>query len=45
MIAGQGTVGLEIAEDVPDADLIVLPVGGGGLVAGIATAVKARPES
>src|SRR5438045_1501838 len=31
VIAGQGTVGLEIAEDVPDADLIVCPIGGGGL--------------
>jgi threonine dehydratase len=42
VIAGQGTVGLEIAEDVPDADLIVCPIGGGGLVAGIATAVDTR---
>lgn len=38
-IAGQGTVGLEIAEDVPDVDVIVVPVGGGGLVSGIATAL------
>jgi threonine dehydratase len=37
--AGQGTVGLEIAEDVPDVDTVVVPVGGGGLVAGIATAL------
>jgi threonine dehydratase len=45
-IAGQGTVGLEILEDVPDADVVVVPVGGGGLIAGIATAVKAlRPET
>ena len=45
-IAGQGTVGLEILEDVPDADLVVVPVGGGGLIAGIATAVKGlRPEA
>jgi threonine dehydratase len=35
--AGQGTVGLEIAEDVPDVDVVVVPVGGGGLIAGIAT--------
>jgi threonine dehydratase len=42
VIAGQGTVGLEIAEDVPDADLIVCPIGGGGLIAGIATAVDTR---
>jgi threonine dehydratase len=39
-IAGQGTVGLEIAEDVPDADVVVVPIGGGGLIAGVATAVK-----
>jgi threonine dehydratase len=38
-IAGQGTVGLEIAEDVPDVNVVVVPVGGGGLVAGIATAL------
>jgi threonine dehydratase len=45
-IAGQGTVGLEIAEDVPDVDLVVVPVGGGGLVAGIATAITGlRPEA
>lgn len=42
VIAGQGTIGLEILEDVPDADLIVVPVGGGGLLSGIAAAVKAR---
>src|SRR5512136_222150 len=45
VIAGQGTIGLEILEDLPDADVIVVPVGGGGLIAGIATAVKAyRPD-
>ena len=38
-IAGQGTVGLEIVEDVPDAATVVVPTGGGGLVAGIAVAV------
>lgn len=38
VIAGQGTVGLEILEDVPDVETIVVPVGGGGLVTGIATA-------
>jgi len=37
--AGQGTVGLEIAEDVPDVDTVVVPVGGGGLVSGIAAAL------
>jgi threonine dehydratase len=42
VVAGQGTVGLEIAEDVPDADVVVVPVGGGGLVAGIATALPDR---
>jgi threonine dehydratase len=42
VIAGQGTVGLEIHEDAPGADVVVVPVGGGGLVAGIATAVAPR---
>jgi len=42
VMAGQGTIGLEILEDVPDAGLIVVPVGGGGLLGGIAAAVKAR---
>jgi threonine dehydratase len=41
-IAGQGTVALEVLEDVPDADVVVVPVGGGGLISGIATVVKAR---
>ena len=41
-IAGQGTVGLEIVEDVPDVDVVVVPIGGGGLIAGIATAVDGR---
>ena len=40
--AGQGTAGLEIIEDLPDADVVVVPVGGGGLISGIATAVKGR---
>ncbi len=45
VIAGQGTVGLEILADLPKTDLIVVPVGGGGLIAGIATAAKAmNPE-
>jgi threonine dehydratase len=44
VIAGQGTVGLEILEQVPDVEAIVVPVGGGGLVSGIAVAAKAlRP--
>ena len=42
VIAGQGTVGLEIAEDVPDAEVVVVPVGGGGLISGIATAFDGR---
>jgi threonine dehydratase len=41
-IAGQGTVGLELLEDVPEVDVVVVPVGGGGLISGIATAVAAR---
>lgn len=40
IIAGQGTVGLEIMEQVKDADIVMVPVGGGGLISGIATAVK-----
>ena len=40
VIAGQGTIGLEIMEDIPDADIIICPVGGGGLIAGIAFAAK-----
>ncbi|MBC8449812.1 MAG: pyridoxal-phosphate dependent enzyme, partial [Chloroflexi bacterium] len=40
-IAGQGTVGLEIMEDLPEAEAILVPVGGGGLIAGIALAAKA----
>ncbi len=41
VITGQGTIGIEIMQDLPDADVIIVPVGGGGLIAGIATAVKA----
>ncbi len=41
VIAGQGTTGLEILSDLPDTDLILVPVGGGGLIAGVATATKA----
>ena len=45
IIAGQGTAGLEIVADVPDLDAVIVPVGGGGLLAGIGTAVKAlRPQ-
>lgn len=42
IIAGQGTIGLEIAEDLPDVATVLVPVGGGGLSAGVATAVKLR---
>ncbi len=45
IIAGQGTVGLEIMEELPDADVLLVPVGGGGLVAGVSVAAKAvNPE-
>jgi threonine dehydratase len=40
IIAGQGTIGLEILEDLPDVETILVPVGGGGMLSGIATAVK-----
>lgn len=40
VVAGQGTIGLEMMEQVPDLDVIVVPIGGGGLIAGVATAVK-----
>ena len=44
VMAGNGTIGLEILEDLPDPDTVVIPYGGGGLTAGIASAVKAlRP--
>ena len=41
LMAGAGTIGLEIMEDLPDADAVVLPVGGGNLIAGVGTAIKA----
>ncbi|MCK9514608.1 MAG: threonine ammonia-lyase [Ottowia sp.] len=45
IMAGQGTIGLEMLQAVPDLDVLVVPVGGGGLMAGIATAAKAmRPD-
>jgi len=42
VMAGQGTIGLEIDEDLPEVDTVVVPIGGGGLIAGVATAIKAR---
>ena len=46
VIAGQGTVGTEILEDLPDADVVVVGVGGGGLIGGVATAIKAlKPDT
>ncbi len=46
VMAGQGTIGLEIMEALPDVNAVVVPVGGGGLISGIAVAVKsARPEA
>lgn len=41
VIAGQGTVGLEIVEDLPDLTTVLVPIGGGGLASGVATAIKA----
>ena len=41
LMAGAGTIGLEIMEDLPDVDSVVLPVGGGNLIAGVGTAIKA----
>lgn len=45
VIAGQGTIGLEILQDLPNVDVVVVPIGGGGIIAGIATAIKAiKPQ-
>jgi threonine dehydratase len=45
VMAGNGTIGLELLEDLPDVDTVLVPYGGGGLVSGIASAVKAtRPD-
>jgi threonine dehydratase len=46
VMAGNGTIGLEILEDLPDPDAVIIPYGGGGLTVGIASAIKAlRPET
>jgi threonine dehydratase len=46
VMAGNGTIGLEILEDLPDPDAVIIPYGGGGLTAGIASAIKAiRPQT
>lgn len=46
VMAGQGTIGLEILEDIPDVDVVLVPIGGGGIIAGIAKAIKSlRPEA
>jgi threonine dehydratase len=46
VLAGAGTAGLEIVEDLPEVDLVIVPVGGGGLLGGVATAVKSmRPAA
>src|SRR3954471_2928691 len=46
VMAGNGTIGLEILEDVPDVDAVVVPFGGGGLVSGIASAIRAlKPDT
>ena len=44
VIAGQGTIGLEILEEAPDAEAVVVPVGGGGLLAGISAAIGLAPD-
>ena len=45
IIAGQGTIGLEILEDLPEVETVLLPVGGGGLISGVAAAISwSRPD-
>ena len=45
VMAGQGTVGCEILEDLPDVDTVIVPLGGGGLIGGVATAIKETKPS
>lgn len=45
VMAGQGTIGCEILEDLPDVDTVIVPLGGGGLISGVATALKALKPS
>jgi threonine dehydratase len=45
IIAGQGTIGLEILEDLPDVETVLLPVGGGGMISGVAAAIKLSKPS
>lgn len=45
IIAGQGTIGLEILEDLPDVETVIAPVGGGGMISGVATAIKLSKPS
>jgi len=45
IIAGQGTIGLEIVEQLPEVEAVIVPVGGGGLISGIATAIKSLKSS
>jgi threonine dehydratase len=45
IIAGQGTMGLEILEDLPEVDMVLAPVGGGGMISGVATAIKLSKPS
>ncbi len=45
LIAGQGTLGMEVAEDLPDVEVVVVPIGGGGLISGVSQAVKMRCPS
>ena len=45
VIAGQGTVGLELVEQVPDLDVVVVPVGGGGLLSGVSVALRGLAPS